>query len=299
MSKVNNQNIHEYHLNLHEPSKQQFKIYEMHSYLKDHGEKASKPHIHSYYQIIWFKKGTGKHYVDFKEYEVTDNSLFFIAKNQVHYFDDSIDYHGVIIVFNESFIVQKDSEVEFFLKCNIFKNPYQRPSCCVGTDMSNILNQYLALINLELNHEDDFGQGELLRMYLRSFLVQVQRTKIESEKSIGEESFYVDDKKMLLIHFNNLIDEHYKEGLSIAQYAALLFISARTLSDLTNQLLGKSPSMMVQERIVLEAKRLLLHSDQHVNQVGYTLGFEDPSYFVKYFKKHTKMSPTEFKKSIS
>ena len=136
-------------------------------------------------------------------------------------------------------------------------------------------------------------------MYLRSFLVQVQRTKIESEKSIGEESFYVDDKKMLLIHFNNLIDEHYKEGLSIAQYAALLFISARTLSDLTNQLLGKSPSMMVQERIVLEAKRLLLHSDQHVNQVGYTLGFEDPSYFVKYFKKHTKMSPTEFKKSIS
>lgn len=299
MSKVNNQNIHEYHLNLHEPSKQQFKIYEMHSYLKDHGEKASKPHIHSYYQIIWFKKGTGKHYVDFKEYEVTDNSLFFIAKNQVHYFDDSIDYHGVIIVFNESFIVQKDSEVEFFLKCNIFKNPYQRPSCCVGTDMDSILNQYLALINLELNHEDDFGQGELLRMYLRSFLVQVQRTKIESEKSIGEESFYVDDKKMLLIHFNNLIDEHYKEGLSIAQYAALLFISARTLSDLTNQLLGKSPSMMVQERIVLEAKRLLLHSDQHVNQVGYTLGFEDPSYFVKYFKKHTKMSPTEFKKSIS
>ena len=299
MNKQQNQNIHEYHLNLHEPSKQQFKIYEMHSYLKDHGEKASKPHIHSYYQIIWFKKGKGRHFVDFKEYEVTDNSLFFIAKNQVHYFDDSKDYHGVIIVFNESFIVQKDSEVEFFLKCNIFKNPYQKPSCGVGKDMDSILDQYLALINLELNHEDDFGQGELLRMYLRSFLVQVQRTKIESEKNNGEESFYVDDKKILLIRFNNLIDEHYKEGLTIGQYAALLFISARTLSDLTNQLLGKSPSLMVQERIVLEAKRLLLHSDQHVNQVGYTLGFEDPSYFVKYFKKHTKMSPTEFKKSIS
>lgn len=56
---------------------------------------------------------------------------------------------------------------------------------------------------------------------------------------------------------------------------------------------------MIQERIVLEAKRLLLHSEQNINQIGYTLGFEDPSYFVKYFKKHTKISPSAFKKSIS
>lgn len=299
MAKINNHNIDEYHLNLHEPSKQQFKVYELNSYLKEHAEKSSRPHMHSYYQIIWFKKGSGKHHVDFKEYDVTDNSIFFIAKNQVHYFDENSQYHGVIIVFNESFIVQKDSEVEFFLKCNIFKSPYQIPSCSVGADMVRILDQYLRLIDLELDRENDFGQGELLRMYLRSFLIQVQRIKIDSEKGNGEESFYLDDKKIHLIRFNNLVEEHYKEGYSISQYAELIGISTRTLSGLTNQLLGKSPSQMIQERIVLEAKRLLLHSDQFINQIGYTLGFDDPSYFVKYFKKHTKISPTAFKKSIS
>ncbi len=97
----------------------------------------------------------------------------------------------------------------------------------------------------------------------------------------------------------NLIDEHYSKGLTVAKYANLLFVSSRTLSDLTNQLLNKTPLRMIQERIILEAQRLLVHSSLNVNQISYSLGFDDPSYFVKYFKKHTKITPTEFRKSIS
>jgi AraC-like DNA-binding protein len=66
-----------------------------------------------------------------------------------------------------------------------------------------------------------------------------------------------------------------------------------------NQLLNKTPSQMIQERIILEAQRLLVHSELNVNQIGYRLGFDDPSYFLKYFKKHTKMSPSDFRKAIS
>jgi len=78
-----------------------------------------------------------------------------------------------------------------------------------------------------------------------------------------------------------------------------MHVSLRTLSNLTSQQLNKTPSLIIQERIILEAKRLLLYSNLNVAQVAYQLGFDDPSYFVKYFKKHTKISPSEFRKSVS
>jgi len=299
MAKKTSTVIDEYHLNLHQPEKLQFAIHDLHDYLHKHQANAAKPHIHSFYQIIWFKSGEGKHFVDFKEYDVFENAIFFIAKNQVHYFDCNTNYEGILIHFNERFLVQKDNEVDFFLKCALFNNPYQQPSCCIGYGIEPILDEYIQQIKRELKNEADFGQTELLRNYLKAFLIQVQRKKNEFAKTDGKASFLVDEKKVQLIRFVNLVDENYKKGLTVAEYAKLMLISPRTLSDLTSQILNKTPSLMIQERIILEAQRLLLHSDLNVNQIGYRLGFDDPSYFVKYFKKHTSISPTDFRKSIA
>ncbi|MEJ5056083.1 AraC family transcriptional regulator [Sphingobacterium sp. MYb382] len=298
MKRKNALPINEYHLNANQPAKAQFAIYDLEPYLKEHGEHASIPHIHSFYQVIWFKSGNGKHFVDFKEYDVIANSIFFISKDQVHYFDKNKHYSGVLLHFNESFLVQKNSEVEFFLKFNLFNNPYQLPSCCIASDVNQTLDGYLKLMDIELKNGNNFGHEELLRIYLKAFLIQVQRRKEEFEKQTVQEPFTRNDKRLQLLKFINLINENYKKGLTVLEYAQQMFISSRTLSDLTNQLLGKNPSQMIQERIVLEAKRLLLHSEMNVNQVAYRLGFDDASYFVKYFKKHTQVSPTEFRKSI-
>lgn len=290
--------INEYHLNLNQPEKPQFVIHDLHEYVSKHKGDTTRPHIHSYYQIIWFKKGIGKHYVDFKGYEVIDNALFFVDKNQVHYFDDNLDYHGILIHFNESFLVQKDSEVDFFLKYNLFKSPYQQPSCCVNDGSDQILEEYVAQIQRELLHDNDFGKEELLRTYLKAMLIQVQRRKNELESNANDKSLVPGDKKMQLIKFVNLVDENYNKGLSVSEYAQKMHISSRTLSDLISMNLNKTPSQLIQERIILEAQRLLLHSELNVSQIGYRLGFDDPSYFVKYFKKHAGTSPSEFRKSI-
>ncbi|MEJ5103996.1 helix-turn-helix domain-containing protein [Chryseobacterium sp. MYb328] len=294
--------IKEYHLNAHQPTKPQFAMYDLQNYLQKHGEHASKAHIHSYYQIIWFKKGNGRHFVDFKEYDVIDNSIFFIARDQVHYFDECTDYEGILLHFNESFIIQKDSEVEFFLKCSLFNNPYQIPSCCIGDHIVVTLDLYLSLMQQELaNNEENgdyFGREELLRLYLKSFLIQVQRRKNEFELNNSDFPFHTDEKRMQLMRFINLIDENYKKGLPVSEYASIMNFSSRTLSDLTNNFLNKTPSQMIQERMILEAQRMLLHSDLNVSQIADHLGFEDPSYFVKYFKKHVHQSPSDFKKSI-
>ncbi|MFZ4861943.1 helix-turn-helix domain-containing protein [Sphingobacterium sp. Mn56C] len=276
-----------------------FALYDLQHYLNNNPAVMRKPHIHNFFQVIWFKRGHGNHFVDFKAYEVKDNAIFFIAKNQAHYFDTTANCTGIILQFNEAFLVQKDSEIDFFIKCNLFNNPYKTPSCCIGNKRDAILDSYITLIQEELNYSDTFGKDELLRMYLKSFLVQVQRCKNAYEKQISGPIFPVDEKRKQLVRFNNLVEAHYKNGLTVADYASRLNISTRTLADITNTIVGKSPSIFIQERIVLEAQRMLLHSELHINQIAYNLGFEDASYFVKYFKRHTQLSPSAFRNSIS
>lgn len=291
--------INEYHLNKHQPDKPQFAIHDLNEYLAMNQGKANKPHIHSFYQIIWFKKGTGKHFVDFKAYDVTENAIFFIAKNQVHYFDLNLDYEGMLIHFSELFLGERESGIDFLVKRSLFNNPDQMPSCCIGQGIELILSEYIDQIKAELKNNDDFAREELLRTYLKAFLIQVQRRKNHFEQKNGKQIFMLDEKREQMIRFLNHVDDNFTKGLSVAEYAQLLHMSPRKLSDLTAQTLNKTPLTIIQERIILEAQRLLLHSNLNINQIGYRLGFDDPSYFVKYFKKQTHISPSEFRKSIS
>lgn len=299
MAKEKDNVINEYHLNRHQPDKPQFAILDLNNHIKTNQCRITKPHIHSFYQIIWFKRGNGKHFVDFKSYDVSDNALFFVAQNQVHYFDENTGYEGVLLHFNEAFLVKNENEMEFLLKCNLFNNPYQQPSCSISTKTNGILDEYISQIEQEFKNEEEFGKEQILRNYLKSFLIQIQRRKNEFENLSDQLPELPDEKRLQLVRFVNLIDENYQKGFTIAEYARLLFISSRSLSELTNQLLNKTPSQMIQERIILEAQRMLLYSSLNINQVGYRLGFDDPSYFVKYFKKHTNISPSEFRKSVS
>ncbi|SDC59092.1 helix-turn-helix transcriptional regulator [Niabella drilacis] len=291
--------IAEYHLNRHEPGKLPFALYDLNEYLQLNQVDATRPHIHSFYQVIWFKSGSGTHFVDFKAYEVTPDTLFFIEKNQVHYFDMSSNYQGVLIHFNELFLKRQDNEMDFLVKCDLFHNWYRPPCCKITGPFDAVLEEHIRQIKIELQHTEAFGSDLLLNLYLKALLIQVQRERSRQEQHTGKKPFAMDEKRMQLLQFVNLLNDHYHKGLKITDYAQLMHISTRTLSELTGQILAKTPSLMIQERMILEAQRLLLHSHLNINQVGYRLGFDDPSYFVKYFKKHTQMSPSEFRRSVT
>ncbi|WP_449437046.1 helix-turn-helix domain-containing protein [Pedobacter steynii] len=296
MAKPERKDIEEYHLNQHKPEQAQFIVHDLKTYLRDHQPNTTKPHIHSFYQIIWFQSGTGHHYVDFIRHDVKDQMVFFIAKNQVHCFDQNDQYEGYLLHFNEIFLAN-DYQSDVFLKHNLFNNPQQQPYCKLTPKCTGKLQLAIDQINEELGEATLFGKDELLRSYLQSFLILIGRTKLSSGNDAG--TFVVDEKRLQLVKFFNLVEQHYKKGLSVTEYAELLHISARTLSDLTSQQVNKTPSQMIQERIILEAQRLLVHSGLNINQIAYRTGFDDPSYFVKFFKKHTGISPSDFRKSIS
>lgn len=285
----------EYHLNQYQPNTARFSLYEIEDYLKKYDKKRRKVHAGNYYQIIWFKKGSGRYFVNSKVYDIDQNTLFLLSKKDNHYFDRNMHYSGVLIEFNEEFLIQNSSDLDFISRHALFNNEQQRV-CPLDSNDAFILDEYLRMLKDELSHKNESIRQEFLRWWLKVFLIQVQR---RSEKSITIDMHRMlpEDKKQLkLIKFVNLIEQNYKKGLKVSDYAALLQMSHRALSALTSRLLDKSPSEMIHQRITAEAKRMLMQTNYTVSRIGDHLGFQDDSYFVKYFKKQTGISPLDFRK---
>lgn len=281
--------IEQYHLHKLHPQKLQFEVYDLKSYRQKSGTKAAIPHSHSYYQIIWFFKTTGTHTVDFKRYDIKENTILFITKNQIHAFDDNYDCEGWLIHFNESFFMH--TEVDIFLKYNIFKTQ-ENPCYAMETEALARGKNYIDLITEELNNRMDFGFEATVRFLLKCFLINLER--VHQKRANG--TLLVNDGYTLKFYqFKELLERHYQENLTVKEYADAMAISSKTLTTITKKISGHPPAELIAQRIVLQAKRLLRFTTLQVGEISFELGFEDPSYFVKYFKRHLKVSPLVFR----
>lgn len=282
-------NIAQYHLHKAHPEKLQFEVYPLNEYRKKNREKAAVPHSHSYYQIIWFFNEGGTHTVDFKSYRIKENTILFISRDQVHSFDENLDIEGWLVHFNESFFMHSD--VDIFLKYNIF-NSQQNPCYAIDPETVEIAASYMALIQKELIKRHRFGYGDVVRFLLKSLLINLERIhQKDPEKKLEFNSPY----ELQLYKYRELIEENYTNGLSVKAYADLLNISSKTLNTITKSVVDRSPSQLIAERIVLEARRLLRFTTLQTSEVAFRLGFEDVSYFIKYFKRHVGISPRNYR----
>ncbi len=286
--------INEYHLHKEIPSKRQFEMFDLREYMIKNISKSSRPHSHSFYQIIWFYNDQGKHFIDFKAYPIASDKLFFIAKNQVHYFEHREDYNGIVLHFNESFLIQKEKDIEVFINYNLFNNE-DSPFFQISRSIKLEFVRYMDQLKSEINNVSDFGHQAILSNTLKSFLIRIEREK----RKISGSGIMSNEDSMLFLQFRKLVEAKYKENISISAYAKELNLSTKTLNSLVKSKTGKTTSQVLKQRVILEAKRQLCHSKSLVNEIGYDLGFQDPSYFVKFFKKHVKSTPSEFRNSIA
>lgn len=291
--KKDNSHITQYHLHKEQPQKLQFEIHSLQAYLEKNKAHTAQPHSHSFYQILWFFQPGGQHFIDFNGYPIEENTLFFIAKSQIHYFDDWEGQEGILIHFNESFLMQSD--VDIFLKYNVFNNK-GRPCYHISPETVELVNTYIDLIQKELDDDPQFGHKQVLRYLLKSLLILLERKhRGDSTSDIQLTSQY----DLQYLQFRELVEQHYTHGYSVSEYADLLHISSKTLTTVVKTIVAQPPSVVISNRIILEAERLLSFTSLKVNEVAYRLGFEDASYFVKYFKRHVKKSPTEYRELLS
>ncbi|MFL5747490.1 MAG: helix-turn-helix domain-containing protein [Niastella sp.] len=150
----------------------------------------------------------------------------------------------------------------------------------------------LAAIFMDEFKTTDNIQNEMLLALLKrliSYITRLARSEYVPEKKVQEEKYH------LIRKFNLLVETHFREEHSVSFYAQQLFKSPKTLSNLFAIYNNKTPSQVIQERILIEAKRLLTYTSKTVKQITFELGFEDVSYFSNFFKKHTSLSPVEFR----
>jgi len=241
------------------------------------------------YKVIWSKEGSTKVIVDGCELELQVGQVLFCTP--VNVVDISVDNEGLIAyAFNREFycILNNDSEVSCMGL--LFYGSSNAPIANLANKEKESFNAILTLLVEEYYIRDQI-QGEMLRALLKRMLITA--TRIIKQKQFTED---VSIKQVELIRkYYMLVEQHFKEKHQVADYAELLFKSPKTLSNVFKKHDAPSPLNIINERIITEAKRLLLQSSLSAEEIAHKLGYKEPSHFSKFFKKHLGMSPINYR----
>jgi len=260
-------------------------------------EEMSEPdvddlHKHTFYEIIWIEKGKSKQVIDYKEYEITPGSLFFISPGQVHYFEEWKPIIGGSIMFTADFFllnqINKDKLFELSFLDNFYSN------ACIEPNKQSYQEIWHTIDLLYKEHRRNDRSQTICQSLLQILLAQVQRS-VDSQNKVPVSKKYI----ILYKNFKNLLDEHFSENIGTRDYASRLHVTQHHLNHVIKSVTGKTSTEVIRERTILEAKRLLTFTDYTISEVASQLNFFDSSYFAKLFKTETGVSPLTFRESIS
>lgn len=253
------------------------------------------PHRHDFYEILFIIKGSGFYQIDFNKYELLPNTIFFVSPGQVHEIQFSDDVFGFIFLFTGDFYLINKTDKNILNQFPFFDN------LKLETKPLNLdLEKNIAFIQMmfskaaDLSSENEYDIDDEIRAILDLILMFCKRnypqTQIENKLKKG---------KNRLSEFQNLIQKNYLQNWTLKQYADILNITPNHLNEIVKFNTGTTATALIDQKIILEIKRVLLHTDLNVTEIAQKFGFEDQSYFSRFFKRHVGVSPKEYKKTIS
>lgn len=249
-------------------------------------------HIINFYVMMFITDGNGVHEIDFKKYEYKANNIIFIRRGQEHSWLEFIKTKGYIILFTKEFL--NENQIKF--KDIVYSFPYNsyiyKPILKILN--SNYINSYKTLISYlyeEYMMSENPQKGEILQCLLRTLLLKINIHKPMSN-NLGN-----DEQKTLFINLQKLLDSEIIISRNAKDYSHKLGVSFKKLNTICNLFTNKSAKEFIDEVLILKAKQMLINNHCAVNQVAYSLGFDEPTNFTKFFKKHTSLSPKEFQQS--
>lgn len=253
----------------------------------------TKPHVHTFYEIIWFQEEGGVHTVDFCDYKVEANSMFFLSPGQVHCFDGKTRHKGIALKFCTDFLKYENADEDIFIKYNVFNAFDSAPYCVIrNKEVIENLKELIMKMREEQNMENYFGHLDILRSLVKIFLINVHR---HGERKGALTLNTVKASHRLFVMFRKMLEQDYASLHLVQDYANKLNVSTKTLSNSVIECANKAPLTFINDRVLLEAKRLLRFTDLMVKEIAYRLGYDDPSYFVKFFKRQMGVLPSEFR----
>ena len=243
-------------------------------------------HRHDFFYMLVLQKGSGKHQIDFVPYNICDNSIFFMRPGQVHELHLKAGSTGYLMQFTAKFYHPNNKlSTQRLLKAS------HKTFCKPDLKRFEKLYSILTYILQEENARQE-GFRDIIKANLDIFFIEFVRQSQDPEKTSPIVTSYTQQR---LEEFIGLLETHIADCKQVSGYAALLNLSTYQLNAITKEALGKTPSELINEHILLEAKRQLLATSSQVNQIADHLGYEDVSYFIRFFKKHTGHSPEAFR----
>ncbi|MBL0745734.1 helix-turn-helix domain-containing protein [Chryseolinea lacunae] len=268
----------------------EFEIISIKDLYSKNKKQITLPHRANFYHIIWIEKGSPTHLVDFHTVKVPRNSILFVNKLQVHLFDSSEKYDGKLILFTDRFFCKNQDDIDFLNTTVLFNDLLETVPLKLD-GISNSLQSLIQLVGAELASDDDPIKRNVLRNYLHAFLLLCDREK----RRQGFRQIPKGADRDYSMLFSSLVNEHFSKIRSVYEYAEMMHVPEKRLSRATAHVLGKSPKELISERVLLEIKRLLVHTNKSIKEIGFDLGFNEPSNFIKYFRQQAGQTPSEFR----
>jgi AraC family transcriptional regulator, transcriptional activator of pobA len=242
------------------------------------------------YTFIW-NRGRPKHWeIDLIPIEIPTHSIFSLSPGQSLSLSNQTDDY-IVIQFNREFYCVQDHDHE--VSCNgiLFNGALSTPILVLNEHEQRSFWVLLHVIEEEFSHKDEV-QLEMLKTVLKRFIIKCTRL---AKQQFADKLIDPQDLDTVR-HFSALVEKHFKTLHKVNEYANLMNKSPKTLSNVFNQLGEKTPLKVIHERIVLEAKKLLLFTDKSSKEITFELGFSDPVQFSRLFKNETGYSPIDFRK---
>jgi YesN/AraC family two-component response regulator len=269
-----------------------FEIHTMDWIDKNRWEQNAEPHRHNYFVIIWVKKGSGTHLIDLHKFELHNGTVYCITPGQIHQLTSKKGAEGYVISFTAEFMGLQEESFDLLFNTGLFNSFTHAPVISVDQDMQQEMDDMATKMVKEFANFY-LLRSEILKGYLKIFLIYLTRQFERPDKEEGQ------SKNMELTRkFLDLIEKHFVEKRMVADYADELVVTANYLNEVIKKVSGFPASHHIQQRIILEAKRLAAYSTLSMKEVAYQLGFDDIAHFSKFFKNAAGMSFTDFKKSF-
>jgi AraC family transcriptional regulator, transcriptional activator of pobA len=246
-------------------------------------------HRHDFFFILVLKSGTGYHEIDFTPYQVCNHSLFLMRPRQVHKLTLKAGSTGYLIQFKSDFFYSQNK-----LSQQLLGKASNKNFCSLDNETFEKLDSLLtAILNEYISKQE--GYDEVIKSNLNIFFIELVRHRKNRETDDDTIAPYIQEQ---LDTFLELLETNITKHMQVSQYADMMHLSTYQLGAITKTALDKTPSELINEAILLESKRQLLATSNQVNQIAYNLGYEDVSYFIRFFKKHIGSSPEAFRNNF-
>ncbi|MDO1447161.1 AraC family transcriptional regulator [Rhodocytophaga aerolata] len=248
------------------------------------------PHRHDFYCIFLFTQGTGTHIIDFKTYEVTPGSVFFMSPAQMHTFQLSADTDGYVVFFTPELYLLENTR--HTLAHFPFFHYTASPCMVLNGNIRTAVTEIVIRIYQEYRGNEPHKQA-IISSYLNILLIKLSNQYSQvNHPSLSSHLLHQ------IRQLESLIEKHYLAHKPAGEYAELMNISQKQLNTICQTALSKPLSTILQERIILEAKRLLVHTHLTIAQISAQLNFTDNSYFTRFFKKNAGLTPEQFRQQF-